>query len=171
MGYETLWKALADLLTELQRKGETIPNEIINDLRSAKTMIEISKADPARTENLLKIEMYLGNVESHLLQVSQNKLGLERMKHWMRIFVKARRKVENRETEAVVRFVSGLPRNKRWIRIKVAKDRTQEDIESLAYDSDLSCRMQDGYMLVYGNNENLKSFIKRWRENIDIRNG
>ena len=46
MSYEENWKVLADLLTELRKKGEKIPTHIMNDLRSAKTMIQILKADP-----------------------------------------------------------------------------------------------------------------------------
>jgi hypothetical protein len=43
MSYEEKWKVLADLLAELQEKGETIPADVINDLRSAKTMIQVLK--------------------------------------------------------------------------------------------------------------------------------
>ena len=59
MGYEEVWKVLSDLITELRGKKVGIPNEIIKDLRSAKTMIKILKADPTHTENLLRTERYL----------------------------------------------------------------------------------------------------------------
>lgn len=170
MGYEELWKALADLLTELRRRGETIPAEIMNDLRSAKTMIQILKVDPAHTENLLRIERYLGNVEFHLLFAAQDKLGPERVEQWMRKFERARRKVyEKKEAVAALRFVPGLPRGKRWIRIQVSEDRPQEDIERLADENGLSCRMQEnGYMLVYGESEKIKSFVKKIRKKLSL---
>ena len=163
MGYEELWKALADLLTDLRKRGETIPTEIMNDLRSAKTMIQILKADPVHTENLLRVETYLGNVESYLLFAAQDKIGPERVEHWMRKFERARRGVwEEKEAVAALRFVPGLPRDKRWIRIQVSEGTPRKDIERLTDENGLSCRMQEnGYMLVYGDGEKIKSFVKK----------
>ena len=63
MGYEETWKVLADLIAELRKKGEVIPASVMNDLRSAKTMMQIFKADPSHIENIPRIETYLENVE------------------------------------------------------------------------------------------------------------
>jgi hypothetical protein len=62
MSYEEKWKVLADLLVEVQEKGKKNPAEILNDLRSAKTMIQILKANPTNIESLSRIETYLRNV-------------------------------------------------------------------------------------------------------------
>jgi len=37
MGYGEAWKVLADLIVELRKKGEVIPANVMNDLKSAKT--------------------------------------------------------------------------------------------------------------------------------------
>jgi hypothetical protein len=164
MGYEAVWRTLADLLTELREKGESIPVDVINDLRSAKTMIKILKADFTHTENIPRVETYLENVEFHLISAAQERLGTEYVEHWMKKLEEARRRVPEGE-KAPPRFVPGIPRGKRWVRVKVSKETPQKDIEILAEENKLSCKVQeDGYVLVYGKSENIKSFVKRLAE-------
>lgn len=165
MGYEGLWKLLADLLTELRERGETIPAGVMKDLRSAKTMIQILKADPARKENLPRIEGYLGKVESYLVFAAQEKLGSEQLDQWMTKLERARGRVYEEEEMVPSRFVPGLPRDKRWVRIRISEETPREDIERFAEERGLSCRMQEnGCMLVYGDGENVKSLMKKIAE-------
>jgi hypothetical protein len=163
MGYEEFWKAMADLLSELRNRGEAIPTETIEDLRSAKTMIQILKADPTRIENVTRIETYLENVESCLISAAQNKFEPEFAEWWMRKIERARRKAyEEKGIKVPSRFVSGLPKGKRWVRIQISEDTPKEYLEKLTREDGLSCRMQENrYMLVYGDDEKIKSFIKK----------
>ena len=164
MGYEEIWKVLADLLTELRKTGETIPPHVMNDLRSAKTMIHILKADPTHTENIPRIETYLENVEFHLVSTAQERSGSEYVEQWMKKLEEARKKVYETE-EAAPRFVLGIPRGKRWVRVQVSEDTPQGYIERLAKENKLSHKMQkNGYMLVYGESESIKSFVKKLAE-------
>jgi len=165
MSYEENWKVLADLLTELRKKGEKIPTDVMNDLRSAKTMIQILKADPTHIENIPRIETYLRNVESYAILVAQKKLGTGFVERWLRKLEKARKtKIEEKE-KVTPRFVPGLPRDKNWVRIQISKDTPREDVESLVKENKLSCKMQkNGYMIVYGNGESIKSFVKKMAE-------
>ena len=138
----------------------------MNDLRSAKTMIQILKADPTHIENIPRVETYLGNVESHLIFAAQEKFGSEFVERWMKKLEEARRavKVEGK-VEAPPRFVPGLPRDKRWVRVQISKDTSQKDIKRIAKENKLSCKMQkNGYMLVYGNRESIKTFVKKMAE-------
>lgn len=161
MSYEELWKTLSDLFIELRKKGEKIPTTIMDDLRSAKTMIQILKADPNNTETLLRVERYLGNVESSLLFLAQNKIGPKGVEQWMKKLERARREVYEEEI-STSKFVPRLPRDKRWIRIQVSEDTSREEIERLTVESGLSCRMQEnGYILVYGDSEKIKLVIKK----------
>jgi len=160
MGYGEAWKVLADLIVELRKKGEVIPANVMNDLRSAKTMIQVFKADITHIENIPQIETYLESVELHLFSVTEEKYGAKFVEEWMEKLSQARRKVEETE-ETVSKFVPGLPRGKHWIRIQISKDTPRKEIERLAKEEKLSCKMQkDGYMLVYGNIESIKSFVK-----------
>jgi len=164
MGYGEAWKVLADLIVEFRKKGETIPANVMNDLRSAKTMIQVFKADPTHVENIPRIETYLESVESHLFLVAEEKYGAKFVEEWMEKLSQARRRVEERE-ETTSKFVPGLPRGKHWVRVQISKDTPQKDIRRLAKEEKLSYKMQkNGYMLVYGNIESIKSFVKTLAE-------
>jgi hypothetical protein len=162
MSYEENWKVLADLLTELRKKGEKIPTDVMNDLRSAKTMIQILKADPTHIENIPRIETYLRNVESYAVLVAQEKLGTEFVERWLRKLEKAKKTEIEEKEEVTTRFVLGLPRDKNWVRVQISKDTPREDVESLVKENKLSCKIQkNGYILVYGNGKSIKSFVKK----------
>jgi len=168
MGYEETWNVLADLLTELRRKGEKIPTNVMNDLRSAKTMMQILKADPTHIENIPRVETYIGNVESYLIFTAQEKFGSEFVEQWMRKLGEARKVVKVEEkAKPTPRFVPGLPRGKRWVRVQISEDTSRGDIERIAKENKLSCKMQkNGYMLVYGNSESIKTFVKKMAEKL-----
>ncbi len=166
MSYDEVWKILADLITDFRRRSEIIPPHVMNDLRSAKTMIEILKADPTHVEHTPDIEAYLSNVESFLIFTAQSRFGKEYADRWVEKLEKARKKPgEEVEVKAAPRFVPGLPRGERWIRVQVSKDTTRRNIEKMAEESGLSSKMQDdGYMLVSGEAEKIKLFVKRMKE-------
>lgn len=163
MGHEEIWKTLNDLIIEFRKKGETIPPEVMADLRAAKTLIHVLKADQTKKENVPTIETYLGNVESHLIFAAQAKFGSEFANRWMKKLREAREKPDVKvPAETASKFVPGLPKGQRWVRVQVSKETPKEEIEELAKESGLACKMQDdGYMLVYGEEDKLKRFIKR----------
>jgi hypothetical protein len=159
MSYEEKWKNLADLLTELQERGEKIPADVINDLRSANTMIQVLKADPTHTENISKIDTYMRSVESYVIFAAE-KLGTETVEAWLKK-LKDTKTVKKKDRAAGSRFSLGVPRNKSWMRIKISDDTPLEDVKNLVKESKLSCKMQEnGYILVYGNENNIKSFVR-----------
>jgi hypothetical protein len=164
MSYEEKWKNLADLLTELQERGEKIPADVINDLRSAKTMIQVLKADPTHTENISRIDKYMRNVESYAIFAAE-KLGTENVEEWLKKLedTKTVKKKEDRATGS--RFSSGIPRDTSWMRIKILYETPLEDVKNLVKESKLSYKkQQNGYILVYGNEKNIKSFVRRATE-------
>jgi len=163
MGQDEVWKVLADLITEFRKKGETIPTDIMEDLRSAKTMIQVLRADPKRLENIPTIEMYLGNVEAHLMFEGQRKFGSQFIEKWMQKIKAAREiKAAAEEPTPTSKFVPGLPRGQKWVRVQVSKETPEKEIRKLAEEIGLSFRVQtNGYMLVYGEEEKLKLFVKK----------
>jgi len=168
MGYEGLWKVLENLLTELQERGEAIPPEIIGDLRSAKTLIQILKADPTHTEYLPEIEAYIESVEAYIVFTMKEKIGPQYADECMRKIGEARRRVpkEGEETQAL-RFVPGLPRGRPWIRIQVSKEAPRGEIEKLAEERGLAYKTQDNeYIIVYGDGEKIKSLVKKLAERL-----
>ena len=164
MSYEEKWKVLADLLTELQERGEKIPADVINDLRSAKTMIQVLKADPTHIENISRIDTYLRSVESYAI-FTMEKRGTEIVEEWLKKLEEPKRVKKQEKREAASRFVPRVPRDKNLVRIQISEDIPREDMEKLVEESGLSCKTQkNGYMLVYGNRENIKSLVKKLAE-------
>ena len=84
MGYLSVWKVLEEMIIEFRKKHITIPEEVMDNLKSARTMIKILKADPCRGETMQKIEEYLGNVESYLISEGQKKFGQEYVEKWLK---------------------------------------------------------------------------------------
>jgi len=161
MGYEEVWNVLEDLITVLRSRGHSVPANVMNDLHSAKTMIQVFKVDTKHIENVPKIEIYLENVEAQLISIAQEKVGQEFVAEWMKKLEEAGRKVSKEKGEAA-RFVPGLPRDKHWVRVQISEDTPQKEIEKLAKENRLSHKIQkDGYMLVYGTDENVKAFVKK----------
>jgi len=157
---------LEDLLAELQERGEVIPSEIIEDLRSAKTLIQILKADPTHTEYLPEIEAYLGSVEAYVVFAMKEKIGPQYADECMRKIGAARRRVPKEETQAL-RFIPGLPRDRPWVRIQVSKETPRGEVEKLAEERGLEYKAQDnGYIIVYGDGEKIKSLVKKLAERL-----
>jgi len=176
MGYAEVWKILDELIIEFRKRGETIPPNVIEDLRSAKTMIQVLKADPTRAENIPSIEMYLGNVESYLIFTAHQKFGAEFAESWMEKLREARKTIRIGEEEKLwepsSKFVPGVPRDQKWLRIQVSAETPKNEIKKLAEEFELLTRMQtNGYMLIYGDGEKLKLFVQKTGEKLRRRKG
>jgi hypothetical protein len=162
LSYEEKWKVLADLLMELQERGEKIPVDVMNDLRSAKTMIQVLRADPTHIESLSRIDTYMRGVESYTIFTAE-KYGTELVEEWLKRLKET--KVRGKEKKTASRFIPGVPRNKNWVRIEISEDTPPEEIKKLVEESDVSYKMQEnGYIFVYGDRENIKSFMKMMTE-------
>ncbi|MDH5482768.1 MAG: DUF2096 family protein [Candidatus Bathyarchaeota archaeon] len=161
MRYSAVWKTLEEMIADFRRRGITIPAEVMNNLKSAKTMITILKADTSRGETIQKIEEHLGSVESYLISEGQKKLGTEYVDKWLKRLDEASRKPFDEEKEER-RFVPGIPREHKWIRVKPSTELPPEKLKALAKKSKLSCKVQnDGYLLVYGEDERIKEFVRK----------
>jgi len=84
MGYVAVWKVLEEIITDFRKKGVIVPVEVMNDLKSANTMIKVLKADPSRGGITQKIEEYLGSIESYLIPQGQKIFGVEHVKGWLK---------------------------------------------------------------------------------------
>ncbi|MEM3699377.1 MAG: DUF2096 family protein [Candidatus Bathyarchaeia archaeon] len=156
-----VWKVLEEMILEFRKRGIAIPAEVMDNLKSARTMIKILRADPSRGETMQKIEEYLSNVESYLIFEGQKNFGVEYVDKWLKRLDEASMRVPDLEEEET-RFVPGLPREQRWIRVKPSAELPIEKLKTLAKESNLLCELQrDGYLLVYGEDSCLKEFIKK----------
>ena len=160
MRYLAIWKVLEDMVAEFRRRGVPIPANVMDDLKSAKTMITILKADPQRGVPPRKIEEYLEKVEICLVSRAQERFGVEFVHEWLEKLEASRKEYVEKIEEA--RFVPGLPREQKWIRVRSSAEMPMKELKELAEKNGLSCSVQrDGYLLVSGENRRIKGFVKK----------
>jgi len=170
MGYEEAWKVLADLVTDLREKDETVPDDIMEDLRSAKTLINLLEVDPEHVENLAKLETFMNNVESYLIFATQKKSGNEYAEGWMKKIEEARIKIPEKTEAKHLKPVTGVPKGSKWVRVQLSEETTEDFVKKLAKENDLSIRTEgDAYILVYGENEKLRTFVAKMRQTVKER--
>jgi hypothetical protein len=172
MGHTQVWRTLDSLIAEFRKRGKPAPPHIIEDLRSAKTMMQVLRADPKRVENIPTIEMYLGNVESYLIFEAHQRFGTEFAEEWMQKLQDARKTSDAEEEpfESSSKFVAGVPRDQKWIRFEVSDGMPENAIKKLAAECGLSTRIQpDGYVLVFGDDSSIKLFIQKTSEKLQRR--
>jgi hypothetical protein len=161
MGYSNVWKILEELIADFRKKEVTVPAEIMSDLKSAKTLINVLRADPSNVDTSQKIDGYLLNVESHLVSEGQRKFGTEYAEKWLRRLDEAR-KISPEKEQTETKFVPGVRHGHTWIRIKPSAELPIEKLKTLAEESHLSFNVQDdGCLLVYGEDGRIKEFIKK----------
>ena len=163
MGHTATWKIIEELMLELRKRGTTLPPNIINDLRSAKLMISISESAGAKGDSTIKVDEYLGNVESILLGEALKTFGNDYVDQWLRRLDEANAQCEVCEKKPQEnKFITGVPRNQKWVRVEPSEKLTSERTKELAKENNLSVNMQrDGRIVVYGQPENLKEFLKK----------
>lgn len=164
MGYSSIWKVLEEMTTDFKRRGANVPDNVMNDLKSAKTMLRVLKADMTHGETLQKIDAFLSSVESYLVSEGEKLFGEQYSKQWLkRIDEAGRRKPEEEEQEE--RFVAGLVPGQKWIRIQPSKELPLDKLKQLIEESGLSYKVQaDEFLLVYGEDSKLKDLIKKMAE-------
>ena len=161
MSHTATWKVLEDLMIELRKKGVSIPPDVINDLRSAKLMIKISEAEGSKGDATQKVEEYLGSVESYLITEAQKALSPETVDQWLRRLEEANAEICEEQVEEN-KFITGVPRDQKWVRVEPVGNLPTERIQQIAKESNLSVNTQkDGRLLVYGQPECIKEFLKK----------
>jgi hypothetical protein len=161
MGYSAAWKILEEMVTDFRKKGRVVPAQIMDNLKSARTMIRILKADASCGEATQKIEEYLGSVESYLVSEGEKIFGAAYANEWLKRLDEASRKVGKEEKEEP-RFVAGLPREQQWIRVRPSAELAMDRLKALADDSSVSYRPQDdGSILIYGKKEQIMNFVRK----------
>ena len=162
LNYYALWKLMANLIGDLKRSGMPISSQIMNDLRSMKTMMEIAKIDRSNPDVKRRIEEYMNNLEAYLLPIARERLGQEYVDTLMDKIAEAQKNMMMTEQKSEKRFPVGVPRDKHWIRIKLTKETPLDVIRQISEEMELNCNVQDdGYVLIYGEKEQIKKFVRR----------
>jgi hypothetical protein len=160
LGYLSAWKVLEEMIVDLRKKGMAVPAKIMNDLKSARTLINVLKADSTQMETTQRIEEYLTNVESYIVSEGQKGFGTKYVEEWLKRLDAAGKKPFEEEGET--RFIPGVPREHKWIRVKPSAELSIEKLKKLTGDLTLSFNVQkDGSLLVYGKDERIKEFVRK----------
>jgi hypothetical protein len=161
MGYLAVWTVLDEIITEFRKRQLPIPERVMNDLKAARTMIKIVGASEGHGENSLKIEEYLGSVEASLVTEAQKHFAAEHIDQWLKRLETANCETGDEDT-GELRFIAGVPRDQKWIRVEPLANLPAEKLRQLAKETSLSVSTQeDGRMIVCGQADNLKEFIKK----------
>jgi hypothetical protein len=161
MGYLAASKVLEEIVTTLRKKGVTIPANIMNDLKSARTTIDFLRSGASPEESIPKIEGYLGNVEAYLISQTEKSCGSDVADRWLRRLDEARKQTHD-EDEKKTRFVRGLPREGKWIRVKPSSQLPVPKLKTMAEESNLKYSVQeDGSLLVFGKGSQIKDFVRK----------
>ena len=79
------WKVLESMLIDLEKKGVIIPENILSDLRSAKSMIKLHCTQAKGAGDALqKAEELSANVEAYPAEEAQKVFGAEKVDAWLR---------------------------------------------------------------------------------------
>lgn len=171
MGYSAVWKVLEEMVVDFRRKGISIPSNVIDGLRQAKTLIGILTADHTRLDISQKIEQQLQDIEVFLVSEAQVKLGSKYVEGWLKRLEEAYRRPFDEAAEES-RFIAGVPRDRRWIRIKTSADLPAETVKALAEKAGLSVEEQaGGFLLIYGEDELVKDFVKKIASKHNVKDG
>ena len=167
MGYSAKWKVLEDLMVELRKKNVEMPPTVINDLRSAKLMINIAEVGGSGGDATLKLEEIFGGVESYLVTEAQNILSAPAVDDWLRRLDEATLPTCEIKGEKENTFITGIPRDQKWIRVEPMSDLPTERLKQIAKENNLSANQQkDGRLMVYGQQEDIRAFLKKMAEEV-----
>jgi hypothetical protein len=154
------WKLLENMVIELKKKGASIPPNVMEDLRAAKSMIQLS-CMKGSGDAIQKAEEFLANVEAYVINQAQTTFDSETADQWLRRLEEANAEVCE-ETNAENTYVTGVPRDQKWVRVEPINNLPTERIQKLAEEQNLQVKTQkDGRLIVYGQPECIKEFLKK----------
>ena len=166
MNYEYLWKELEALVTELRSKGKDVPNEVVEDLKAAKTLMTIQRVDPSSPVGA-DVEEYLRMTEAALMSSAEYYFGKEYADRWLRRLEEAKAKGLRETPKRQVGFVAGIPKGEDWVRIRVTELMDMKELDSMARGLGLSKRVEaEDTVLLYGPPEKVKAFLKQLTERV-----
>jgi len=162
------WKLLENIMLQLKKAGVSIPPKVVEDLRTAKSMLKIACTKDRPNGVAQKAEDYLASVEAYLMTQGQKTFGEEQVERWLRQLEEVSIEISTAPTGGEDAFVVGVPRNQTWFRMDPMGKWTKEKIEQLAQEQSLQVKNQiDGKLVVYGHPEKVTTFLKQIRQTFE----
>ncbi len=168
MTHATTSRVLEEMIIELRKKGLLVPQNILTDLRAARSLMNVESADQkGHGETTPKIDEYLSTVEAYLVTEAEKVLPPEQVDEWLRRLETAGCDSCSIPEKEEKRFIQGIPRDQKWIRVEPLENMPLEKLEELAAEANISFREEDdGHLIVFGNAEDIKKFVKRMTEKV-----
>jgi len=158
-------KILEEIIIELRKKGLEIPHSVMSDLKSARTLMKVEKADPTgQGETEPKIDRYIRSVEAYAITEAGKLFPGEKVEKWLTALDLAGCDacVTIEEPKEETRFIPGVPRDQKWVRVEPIESLPIEKIEQMVAENKLgSKREKDGHLIVYGTDASIKIFVKK----------
>jgi len=156
------WKVLESMLIDLEKKGVVIPENILSDLRSTKSMIKLHcTQSKGAGDAIQKAEELSANVEVYLADEAQKVFGSEKVDAWLRRLEEANAEICE-EPASENKFVTDVPRDQKWLRVEPIKDLPAGRIVEIAEELNLRVKPEkDGRLVIYGQLDGIKGFVKR----------
>ena len=166
MGYSDTWRILEEIIIELRKKGNPVSESIMSDLKSARTLINLTGTAKSSNEIGPKIEQYLSSVEARLVTAAEKCFPPEKIDEWLRRLEGSSCEAGSNEPKDILRgdqrFIPGLPRDQKWVRVTPIVSLPKEKIEEFAQNSGLNVRAEkDGHLIVYGSQDEIRGFVKK----------
>ncbi len=164
INYEKLWNTLAELTTAIAKKSRRLQPEIIAELRSTRSLINIlktaSKQVDLEDDVVPRIEAQLLNIKSNLVSKAAN-LGEEFLSLWMGKLQQVYTETAEVKQTKSRRFIPRIARNQYWMRIKITNKTPIELIKDVSSMFDVSIKqLDDEHILVYSDKKVVHNFVK-----------
>ena len=158
--YSAVWKILEELSTTLKSRKITIPNTIVEKLRSTLATINIYNADPTHGNIVEIVESHLADIEIKLMTIADNHVSSAFSNVWMERINKARSK-EPDIADTSHQFRPGIPRKDYWIRFKIGDTVHKDELKELVVQQGLSLK-EEGVksVIIHGEEKKVKQLVK-----------
>ena len=153
-------KALDALMLELIARGADIPAHVAEDLKAGRALAGMAARQPGNTEIEAKIAPMLERVEMNLLSLAEIQGGAAFAEAWQKRVAAAY--LEPAESPpAAPKRAPIVPGDSRWLRIQTSE---LGDITSAEKPGLTAIAQEDGYTLIYGNEENITALLDNIRQ-------
>ena len=163
INYDNVCKILDELMVEILNKGFTVPQHVFDDLKSARNLINIYRSSPQELGQAMESSPFLQIAEMNLLTIAETEIGKDYADSWQRQIISAYLE-ECPSGVKPMAFVSGVPRGDHWIRLKTSDVDIDGELSALLASLGLFVKNQDdGYILIHGGKDDVKTFLKAVR--------
>ena len=161
---EQSWLVMANLSSELHKKGVPIPKELNKDLGLVKSQIGFYKKDPSHPDminEMAKADMSLNEIQGILLSLAED-YDKDFYEEWLDKLQRANRgeeifKLSDTQSRFIQNVPPGLSYAKITLRNPIAEDRVQEIAEYYGLIMEFDT---DETIALYGEKSNIQSALK-----------